>query len=98
MSIVVYVLNRCPTKSVDDMTSFEAWHGKKPVVHHIRMFGCIVFIQNTTPHLKKLQDRVRKMICIGYESGSKVYRAYDPITKHVHVTRDVVFDEQAQWD
>jgi hypothetical protein len=54
MSIVVYVLNRCPMKSVDDMTSFEAWHGKKPVVHHVKMFGCIVFIQNTTPHLKKL--------------------------------------------
>jgi hypothetical protein len=38
------------------------------------------------------------MIFIGYESDSKVYHAYDPIMKHVHVTRDVVFDEKAQWD
>jgi hypothetical protein len=38
------------------------------------------------------------MIFIGYESGSKAYRAYDPITKHVHVTRDMVFHEQTQWD
>jgi hypothetical protein len=28
----------------------------------------------------------------------KVYHAYDPVTKSVHVTRDVIFDEQAQWD
>jgi hypothetical protein len=37
------------------------------------------------------------MIFVGFESGSKAYRAYDPIMKHVHVTWDVVFDEQAQW-
>jgi hypothetical protein len=47
---------------------------------------------------KKMEDRGRKMIFVGYESGSKVYRAYNPIMKRVHVTRDVVFDEQAQWD
>jgi hypothetical protein len=43
----------------------------------------------------KLEDRGRKMIFIGYESCSKVYRAYDPIMKRVHVTHDMVFDEQA---
>jgi hypothetical protein len=80
------------------MTTFEVWHGRKPMVHHLRMFGCIVYVRNTTPHLKKLEDRGCKMIFIGYESGSKAYHAYDLITKHVHVTRDVVFDEQAQWD
>jgi hypothetical protein len=38
------------------------------------------------------------MIFVGYESGSKVYRSYDPITKRVHVICDVVFDEQTKWD
>jgi hypothetical protein len=98
VNAAVYVLNRCPTKSVDGMTLFEMWHGRKLVVHHLRTFWCIMYVRNTTPHLKKLEDRGRKMILVGYESGSKVYRAYDPITKHVHVTRDMVFDEQAQWD
>jgi hypothetical protein len=95
---VVYVLNRCPTKSVYGMTPFEAWHGKKPAVHHLKTFGCIVYIRNTVPHLKKLEDRGRKMIFIGYEEGMKVYHAYDPITERVHVSRDIIFDEQAQWD
>jgi hypothetical protein len=45
------------------------------------------------PHLKKLEDRGCKMVFIGYKSGSKAYHAYDPIMKHVHVTRGVVFDE-----
>jgi hypothetical protein len=95
VNAVVYVLIRSPMKSVDGMTPFEAWHGWKPTVHHLRTFGCIVYVRNMTPHLKKLEDRGRKMIFVGYESGSKAYHAYDPITKRVHVTRDVVFDEQA---
>jgi hypothetical protein len=44
VSTVVYVLNRCPMKSVDDMTPFEAWHGKIPSVHHLRIFGCIIYV------------------------------------------------------
>jgi hypothetical protein len=62
------------------------------------MFGCIICIQNTRLHLKKLEDRGCKMIFIAYESGSKVYRMYDPVTKCVHVMDDMVFDEQYQWD
>jgi hypothetical protein len=98
VNVVVYVLNRCSMKSVDGMTSFEGWHGRKPTVHHLRTFGCTVYVRNTMPHLKKLEDRGREMIFVGYESSSKAYRAYDPITKRVHVTRDVIFDKQAQWD
>jgi hypothetical protein len=98
VNAIVYVLNRCPKKSVVGMTPFEAWHGRKLAVHHLRTFGCIVYVPNTTIHLEKLEDRGRKMIFIGYESGSKAYRAYDPIMKRIHVTCDVVFDEQAQWD
>jgi hypothetical protein len=98
VNTAVYVLNRCLTKTVDVMTLFEAWNGRMSAVHHLRTFGCIVYMWNTTPHLKKLEDRGHKMIFVGYESGSKVYSAYDPTMKRVHVTCDMVFDEQAQWD
>jgi hypothetical protein len=71
VKVAAYVLNWCPTKCVVGMTPFEAWHGKKPVVHHLRTFRCIVYVRNTTPHLKKLEDHGRKMIFIAYESGFK---------------------------
>jgi hypothetical protein len=87
VSTTVYVLNRCLTKSVDGM----AW--EESAMHHLRMFGCIIYVRNTTPHLKKLEDRCYKMIFIGDESGSKAYRVYDPVTKHVYVTCDMVFNE-----
>ena len=98
VATAVYLLNRCPTKSVEGMTPFQAWHGKKPAVHNLRIFGCIAHVRNTSSHLKKLEDKSRKMIFIGYEAGSKAYRAYNPTTNCVHVSRDIVFDEAAQWD
>jgi hypothetical protein len=98
VTMAVYLLNWSPTKSVDGMTPFEAWYGKKPAVHHLRTFGCIVYVKNTTPHLKKLEDRGRRIIFVGYERGNKAFRTYDPVTRCVHITRDVVFDEGAQWD
>jgi hypothetical protein len=90
VSIVVYVLNMCPTKSVDSMTSFVAWCGRKLAVHHLRTFRCIVYIRNMMSRLKKLKDCAHKMIFVCYESSSKVYRLYNPVTKHAHMMRDVV--------
>jgi hypothetical protein len=98
VNTAVYLLNRAPTKAVEGKTPFQTWYRKKPAVHHLKTFGCIVYVKNTMPHLKKMEDRSRKMIFVGYERGSKAYRAYDPVAKRVHVTRDVVFDEAAQWD
>jgi hypothetical protein len=37
--MTVYILNRSPTKALNDRTSYEAWHGRKPVVSHLRIFG-----------------------------------------------------------
>jgi hypothetical protein len=37
------------------------------------------------------------MIFVGYETGSMAYRIYDPASKSIHITRDVVFDEEAKW-
>jgi len=61
------------------------------------MFGCIAHMKVTTPNLKKLDDRSRRTIFVGYEPGSKAYRVYDPVTRRVHVSRDLVFEEAVQW-
>jgi hypothetical protein len=77
----MYVLNMWLMKSLDSMTRFEMWHEKKPMVHYLRTFWCIVYDRNMMSHLKKLKDCGHKMIFICHESGSKAYHAYDPITK-----------------
>src|SRR5437764_14302145 len=71
---------------------------QKPAVHFLRTFECVVHVKNVWPQPSKLADRSRKIVFIGYEEGSKAYRALDPTSQRVHITRDVVFDEDATWD
>jgi len=37
---IIYVLNRCPTNAVKDMTPEKVWTGMKPLVEHFRVFEC----------------------------------------------------------
>lgn len=93
----VYVLNRLPTKALTDCTPYEAWSGTKPNVDHIRISGCVAHMKVLKPHLRKLDDRSRKVIYLGIEPGTKAHRLCDPETEKLHVSRDVKFEENISW-
>ena len=52
----VYVLNRMPTKGVKNMTPYEGWKGKKPTLHHVKVFGCLAHMKKPSNQLTKLSD------------------------------------------
>jgi hypothetical protein len=91
--MAAYVLNRSPTRNIEGKTPYEAWHGKKPSVQHLQVFSCIAYMKITWPHLSKLDDRGLKMVFISYKPESKAYRLYNLADCRVHVSRDVIFDE-----
>jgi hypothetical protein len=93
---VVYILNRSPTKALNGRTPYEAWHGHKPAVSHLRVCGCLAFGKELG-HIGKLDNRSTPGVFIGYAEGSKAYRVLDPETQHVRTTHDVVFDEGRRW-
>jgi hypothetical protein len=93
---VVYILNRSPTKALNGRTSYEAWHGRKPTVSHLRVFSCLAFGKELG-HIGNLDDRSTPGVFIGYAEGSKAYRILDPGTQRVHTTRDVVFNDGRGW-
>ena len=44
ISTAAYIRNRLPTRSLEEgITSFEKWHGHKPNINHIRVFGCMAY-------------------------------------------------------
>jgi hypothetical protein len=93
---VVYILNCSSTNSLNGRTPYEAWHGCKPAVSHLRVFGCLAFAKELG-HIGKLDDRSTPRVFIGYAEGSKAYHILDPGIQRVRTTHDVVFDEGRGW-
>jgi hypothetical protein len=96
MVTAVCILNRSPTKALNDRTPYEAWHGHKPAISHLRVFGCLAFSKELG-HIGNLDDRSTPGVFIGNVEGSKAYRILDPGTQRVRTTHDVVFDEGRGW-
>ncbi|KAK8916713.1 hypothetical protein KSP39_PZI022778 [Platanthera zijinensis] len=94
----VYVLNRSPTRSLEEVTPYEAWRKKKPNVQHLRTFGCLAYRHIPKEGRRKLEMKAEKGVFIGYSLESKAYRIYNPVTKKLSISRDVIFEEGASWD
>lgn len=94
----IYVLNRLPTRGLTGGTPYEAWTKEKPCINHIRIFGCLTHMKISAVHVSKLDDRSKTMVYLGKEPGSKAHRLYDPNTRTLHVSCDVVFEEKKSWD
>jgi hypothetical protein len=52
------------------MISYEAWHGCKMAVSHLRIFDFLVFTKELG-HISKLDDRSTLGVLISYVEGSK---------------------------
>ena len=93
-----HVLNESPILAVKDMTPEEAWSGKKPSVEYFRIFGCVGHVHIPDVKRTKLDDKSVKCVLLGYSSESKAFRIYDPAKKKIHISRDVIFEEEKAWD
>lgn len=94
----VYVLNRSPSKALEDVTPEEKWGNSKPSVQHLRVFRCLAYALVPFERRIKLDERSIKCVMFGVSKESKAYRLYNPETSKIMVSRDVHFDESNGWD
>ncbi|GJY64422.1 retrovirus-related pol polyprotein from transposon TNT 1-94 [Tanacetum coccineum] len=47
---------------------------------------------------KKLDDKSKMYVFIGYDERTKAFRLYDPLEKKVTISRDVYVNEESMWD
>jgi hypothetical protein len=76
----VYLQNWLPMKNLTSHTPYEAWHGRKPAVNHLRMFGCRAFV-NQLSDIDKFTDWSHAGVFIGYAKGAKAYCILDPAAR-----------------
>lgn len=94
----IHVLNRCLIFAIKNLTPEKAWSQHKPAIDHFRIFGCITYAHVFYEKRKKLDDKGMRCVFLGISEKSKAHRLYNPITKRIIVSRDVIFDEKEAWD
>ena len=93
-----YLVNRSPSSALGDKTPQEVWTGKEPSLTHLKVFGCDAYVHVPKENSSKLDKKAEKCIFIGYKDGLKGYKLWNPETKKVVYSRDVVFREMKDVD
>ena len=89
-----YLLNRSPHSSLDDnITPYESWHGKKPHVGHIRVWGCRAYAAVLKERRTKFDSKSRDCILVGFYDVENLYQLWDVVAKQSIKCRDVIFHE-----
>ena len=95
--IVVYLKNRFFYISLKNTTLYQQFHGKKPVVKHLHLFGkkCYAHIhKEARSAYSKLDFRATDAIFVGYTSSNKIFRVYISSKRFIKEVRDFDF---ASW-
>lgn len=72
-----FLQNHLPSRSVDSMP-FERWFKRKPNMKDLKVFGCEAYVQVPSAQRRKMANKSRKLLFIGYCTESKAYRFLDP--------------------
>ncbi|KAE8668465.1 Flavonol synthase/flavanone 3-hydroxylase [Hibiscus syriacus] len=88
-----YLVNRAPSTAIELKTPMEMWTGKPVDYSNLHVFGSIVYVLYNSQEISKLDPKSRKYKFLGYVDGVKGYRLWDPTTRKVIISRDVIFVE-----
>ena len=93
-----YLHNRSPSKPLGGMTPYEKKTGNKPDLTHVRVPGCKVYVhipkeKRQTARMPKITPRGKLCRLLGFTTSKSIYIVYDPSSKRIERTRDVIFDE-----
>ena len=87
-----YLINRSPSIALNKKTPIEVWSGSPADYSQLRVFGCTAYAHVDNG---KLEQWVVKFIFLGYKSGVKGFKLWNPETQKVVISRNVIFNESA---
>ena len=89
----VFLINRTPSPLLHHKSAYELLYHELVDYSSFRVFGCLAFTSTLTAHRTKFQPRAHPCVFLCYPIGMKAYRLYDLHTKHIFISRNVVFPE-----
>ena len=80
-----------------ELTPYKVLVGRNPILSHLKVFESIAHVCIPNENQEKPDATSKECILIGYLSAKKAYKCFNPSTREVRISRDVVFDESASW-
>ena len=93
MLTACYLINRSPSAPLGFDVPEKVWTCKEISYNHLKVFGCKAFIHVPKEQRSKLDGKALPCIFIGYGNEEFGYKVWDPKTRKVIRSRDVVFHE-----
>jgi len=89
---VAYVQNRAYTIAIQSMTPYQAWHGTKLNITHLREFGAPVWILLQGQNIaRKILPKSKRCAYVSYNDANKSVLYYNAETRKILVSRNYVF-------
>ena len=64
-STTVYLMNRCTTDGVHELTPYEIFVGRKPILSHLKVFGSITNVRIPNEDREKPDAKLEECILVG---------------------------------
>ena len=96
ISTITYILNRVPTKAIDQ-TPYELWTSRKLDIGNLRKWGSVAHVLIPYQLRSKLDYKTNRCTLIGYPDKSKGWRFYHK-DKRLIESKDVEFLEKIKED
>lgn len=87
VNTVMYILNKCPTKALENKTLFKALCGKKPGIKHLKVFGGMCYCHIPGLLRQKLDEASIKRIFVGLWETEKGYMIYNLTTMKIFLVK-----------
>lgn len=87
----VYIINRLPTPTLENKTSYETLFEEPVDYDKVKVFGCLAFAANPANIGDKFGPRRVPCVFVGYPFSQKGYTLLNLTTMQTFVSRDAVF-------
>jgi hypothetical protein len=89
-----YLINRFPSKIINDSSPLERLFHQTPDYTCFRTFGCACWPHLHPYNYRKLEFRSKQCVFLGYSDMHKGYKCLEVSTGRVYISHDVIFDEE----
>ena len=98
MRISIDLIKLSPSFPLKGDVPERVWTGKDVSYDNLRVFGCKAFVHIPKDERSKLDVKAKPCIFLGYGHEEFGYRLWDPLSRKIVISKDVVFLEDQLVD